>query len=237
MRTMDNLAKVLERHAKWLRNEEGGERAYLRDANLRGADLQGAYLQGAYLRDANLRGADLQGADLQGADLRGADLRGANLRGADLQGADLQGAYLRGAENFDKSRWLPDLSLLTNQTPNTKLYAFKFLHSDFTSPYQNFQYEIGQNYEADEVNTDEFHDCGAGLNVATLAWCKRNMNKGQIIIKVSFFVRDIVVIPFSTDGKFRVRKMKIEGIYKEDESNGNHNHAEATQGKGANRIE
>ena len=59
--------EVLQRHAKWLKNEEGGEKA-----NLRGADLQGA---------------NLRGADLQGADLRGADLRGANLRGADLQGA------------------------------------------------------------------------------------------------------------------------------------------------------
>ena len=44
--------EVLQRHAKWLKNEEGGEKA-----DLRGADL----------RDANLRGADLRGADLWGA--------------------------------------------------------------------------------------------------------------------------------------------------------------------------
>ena len=34
--------EVLQRHAKWLKNEEGGEKADLRDADLRGADLRGA---------------------------------------------------------------------------------------------------------------------------------------------------------------------------------------------------
>ena len=74
--------EVLQRHAKWLKNEEGGEKADLRDADLRGANLWGADLQGA----------NLQGADLRGANLRDADLRGANLWGADLRGADLWGA-------------------------------------------------------------------------------------------------------------------------------------------------
>ena len=109
------LNAILEKHKKWLRGEEGGERADLQGAYLQGAYLQGADLQGADLRGADLRGANLQGAYLRGADLRGADLRGANLRGADLQGAylrgadlrvadlrwaDLQGAYLRGAKNI-----------------------------------------------------------------------------------------------------------------------------------------
>ena len=74
--------EVLQRHAKWLKNEEGGEKANLRGANLRDADLWDADL-----RDANLRDADLWGANLRGANLRGANLRGANLRGADLRGA------------------------------------------------------------------------------------------------------------------------------------------------------
>jgi len=73
------LAAVLEKHRKWLNDEEGGERA-----NLQGADLQEANLQRADLRYANLQRADLHGADLHGADLHGADLRYANLQGADL---------------------------------------------------------------------------------------------------------------------------------------------------------
>ena len=38
------LLIVLEKHGKWLRNKEGGERADLRGADLRGANLRGANL-------------------------------------------------------------------------------------------------------------------------------------------------------------------------------------------------
>ena len=69
-----NIHEVLEKHKKWLDDDEGGQRA-----DLHGADLQ----------DADLRGADLRDADLQDADLQGADLRGAYLKGADLWGADI----------------------------------------------------------------------------------------------------------------------------------------------------
>ena len=43
---MDNekLKEILERHRKWLNDEDGGERADLREANLRGATLRGANL-------------------------------------------------------------------------------------------------------------------------------------------------------------------------------------------------
>lgn len=81
--TAEQWREILEKHARWLGSEEGGERAYLR-----GADLRGAYLRGAYLQAADLQGAYLQRADLQGAFLQGADLRGAFLQGADLQGAE-----------------------------------------------------------------------------------------------------------------------------------------------------
>ena len=91
---MDNekLKEILERHRKWLNNEDGGERADLCGANLYGADLCEANLRGANLYGADLCGADLCGAYLRGAYLYGADLCEANLRGADLCGADLCGA-------------------------------------------------------------------------------------------------------------------------------------------------
>ena len=50
----EKLSEIVKRHKKWLNNEDGGERAYLR-----GADLS----------DANLSEADLTGADLSGAKL------------------------------------------------------------------------------------------------------------------------------------------------------------------------
>ena len=92
--TQSELDEVLVKHKKWLNNEDGGERANLRDAN-----LQDANLQGADLRYADLQYADLRSADLRYADLRGAYLRDANLRDANLQGADLQGA------NIDVCSW------------------------------------------------------------------------------------------------------------------------------------
>ena len=72
--TQEKLNEIIASHGKWLRDEEGGQRADLRGADLRCADLSGA---------------DLRCADLSGADLRGADLRCADLSGADLSGADL----------------------------------------------------------------------------------------------------------------------------------------------------
>ncbi len=96
------LAKIIEVHGKWLRDEEGGERAYLRGANLEGANLRGVYLRGANLGGAYLEGANLEGAYLEGVNLRraylgGAYLEGVNLRRAYLGGANLEGANLEGA--------------------------------------------------------------------------------------------------------------------------------------------
>ena len=68
---------VLQRHAKWLQNEEGGEKADLSDANLSDANLSDANLWGANLSDANLRDANLWGANLSDANLSDANLRGA----------------------------------------------------------------------------------------------------------------------------------------------------------------
>ena len=53
----DELKEVLDKHKKWLFNEDGGILANLRVADLRGADLRGAHLRVANLRGANLRGA------------------------------------------------------------------------------------------------------------------------------------------------------------------------------------
>ena len=94
-----DLKLVLDKHAKWLRGEDGGE-----CANLRGADL----------RDADLLGADLRSANLPDADLRGANLYNANLRGANLHGADL-----RDARNVDKVAWDRHTAFYPLQCPGT----------------------------------------------------------------------------------------------------------------------
>ncbi|WP_288080674.1 pentapeptide repeat-containing protein [Pseudomonas sp.] len=67
--TPEELAEIIEKHGKWLRSEEGGERANLSGANLSGANLSNADLSHASLSGANLSHANLSGADLSGANL------------------------------------------------------------------------------------------------------------------------------------------------------------------------
>ena len=55
--TANELLVILDRHKKWLNDEDGGSRAVLSDADLRGAVLSDADLCGAVLRGADLRGA------------------------------------------------------------------------------------------------------------------------------------------------------------------------------------
>lgn len=87
--TQEELNMILDKHRKWLNNEEGGERANLFGDNLRGANLRGANLNRADLGEANLNRADLGGANLNRADLRRAKLSEAYLGRADLCGANL----------------------------------------------------------------------------------------------------------------------------------------------------
>lgn len=82
--TQERLNEIITRHGKWLRNEDGGEKADLRDENLGGADLRGADLRGANLRGANLCDADLCDADLGGVNFSGVNFSGANLSVAKL---------------------------------------------------------------------------------------------------------------------------------------------------------
>ncbi len=193
--------------------------ADLHGADLCGADLHGADLRGADLHGADLRGADLHGADLYGADLRGADLHGADLHGADLHGADLYGADLRGADLHGadlhgaklKIVYINNpLSILLNQ--KNKLIAYKYLKNDMISPYQNVKYEIGKQYVEKDYNKSLLDTCGKGLNVATLEWCIKDVGcntENFKFIEVEFSPKDIVVIPYNSDGKFRVKKLKV----------------------------
>ena len=92
------LKNVLEKHQKWLNNENGGERANLRYANLGSANLHSANLRSANMYYANLGSADLHSADLRSANLRYADLRYANLHSANLRSANMYYANLGSAD-------------------------------------------------------------------------------------------------------------------------------------------
>ena len=109
------LKAILGKHLKWLRGEDGGERADLSGANLSRADLSGANLfeanlSGANLFRANLSRADLFEANLFEANLSGANLSGANLSRADLFEANLFEANLSGANLFRADLFEANLS-------------------------------------------------------------------------------------------------------------------------------
>lgn len=95
--TQEQLQEILDKHKRWLNDEEGGECADLKDFNLTGANLAGANLTEANLTEAKLTGAKLTQAKLTDVDLTDADLTGAKLIGAKLTGADLTRANLIGA--------------------------------------------------------------------------------------------------------------------------------------------
>ena len=122
--TQERLNEIIASHGKWLRDEDGGERANLSGANLINANLRGANLRGANLSGANLSGADLSGANLSGANLSGADLSGADLSGADLRGADLDKTYYQitriGSRNGTTTYCLEDDNVLCGCWNNCK---------------------------------------------------------------------------------------------------------------------
>jgi len=166
-----------------------------------------AYLQGADLRGADLQGANLQGAYFQGADLQRAYLQRAYLQGADLQGAYLQGAYLQGIL-YKEPLFLSDLYSLKLLPKNTILKFWKYLINGL-SPYQKMKYEVGNIYKFKNIDYDESNQCGEGGNVATLMWCLKDNLEANEFIEVQFSVKDIVAIPYVTNGKFRVNKFKV----------------------------
>ena len=127
------LKNILGKHLKWLRGEDGGERANLSganlfEANLSRADLSRADLFEANLSRANLSGANLSEADLSGANLfaahlSGANLTGAHLTGADLSKADLSEANLSKALNIDTLSWDSNTAFYPLQCPETGTYT------------------------------------------------------------------------------------------------------------------
>ena len=224
--TADQLKAVLDAHALWLKGEGAGQRANLHEANLRGADLReadlseadlrGADLSGANLSGANLRWADLHEADLRGADLSGANLSGANLRWADLSGADLSGANLSGANLsgahlsgaqgiFDPCAWLA----ANCKRVRGGIEAYKTFGL-YNQPPESWKQEPGAEI-SEVVNPNPTDGCGCGVNVATLDWVRRNSDKNlpiwKVLVKWEWMVG--AVVPYGTDGKFRVPRAKL----------------------------
>ena len=229
--TADQLKAVLDAHALWLKGEGAGQRANLHEADLRGADLReadlsganlswadlseadlsGANLSGANLHEADLSEADLSGANLSGANLSGAHLRWADLSEADLSGANLSGANLSGADLsgaqgiFDPCAWLA----ANCKRVRGGIEAYKTFGL-YNQPPESWKQEPGAEI-SEVVNPNPTDDCGCGVNVATLDWVRRNNDEDlpiwKVLVKWEWMVG--AVVPYGTDGKFRVPRAKL----------------------------
>jgi uncharacterized protein YjbI with pentapeptide repeats len=180
--------------------------AYLSVANLSGANLSGANLSGAYLSRANLSVADLSGANLSRADLSVADLSV-----ADLYGANLYGAYLYGAKNHvpERTTALAALPYMTGVSAGC-IAAFKLVNERGEGFVEGgVKYPVGKEVEEPNANCDPGTHCGAGLNIADLPWVLREWSEGYRVLLVEHRPEDIAAIPHGTDGKYRVKRLKV----------------------------
>ena len=163
MMDANKLKEILDKHLKWLRNEEGGSGADLSGANLyranlSGANLSGANLSGADLYRANLSGANLYGANLSGADLSGANLPWANLYRANLYRANLSGANLSGADLSGADLYRANLSGADLSVANLSEADLSGANLSWAKLYR--------------ANLSGANLSGANLSVADLSWAK-----------------------------------------------------------------
>ena len=177
--TKEQLDNVLRKHALWINNESGGERA-----DLRGANLSGANLSGANLYQANLSGANLSGANLYRANLSGANLYRANLSGAKNLNFPIacpeEGSFI-GFKKCQDGKIvklkIPVDALRCSATGRkcrcSKAKVLSITNIDGTdanvgmaiSKYdRNFIYKVGETIEVPNFNTDRWNECSTGIH-------------------------------------------------------------------------
>ena len=96
--TQGELDNAVEKHAKYMRGQNGGARLVLQYKNLSGLNFKARSLQQADFTASLMVGCDLSDCDFKGANFFACDLRNANLRNAKLTRADFRGAYVAGAD-------------------------------------------------------------------------------------------------------------------------------------------
>ena len=178
------LQAILDAHALWLVDSKTGSRANLSWANLSGANLSGANLYGANLYEANLSEANLSRANLSWANLSEANLSGAT-------GLPDAAAWI--AANFKRTRG--------------GILVYKSFGDHYSSP-QSWTIEPGAEI-SETVNPLPTLDCACGVNVATLDWCRDNSTGDvwELLVRWEWMIG--AVVPYHTDGKFRVPRAKL----------------------------
>jgi uncharacterized protein YjbI with pentapeptide repeats len=105
------LDVILEKHDKWLINEEGGEKANLSYANLCGLDLSYLDLTGADLSNVNLSRANLSSTILRDVNLNGSMLYWTNTE--DIKGIEVRKIQFNTSRNNNALSYWVDLGIWT----------------------------------------------------------------------------------------------------------------------------
>lgn len=109
---------------------------------------------------------------------------------------------------------------IMNLPNGTIIHAYKVTTLKGKGPYKPrkwLTYRARQTYTAEFVDMDQNENCAAGLHLATLRWCLTEWG-GRIAPgkdrKYKLFLAetvkdDLTCVPFDTDGKFRVRQLRL----------------------------
>lgn len=93
--TQTEIAKILDKHGKWLDGERGGKRATFTDVSLVRADFHQRRLDKAVFTNVNMANAYLRGATLTEVVMKSVNLFRANLTHASFAKAKMAGCCLR----------------------------------------------------------------------------------------------------------------------------------------------
>ena len=170
----DELKEILKKHKMWINYEDGGERAYLHNANLYGADLRGADLRRANLYGANLYGADLRGANLYEADLRGAEnvpfipyscpdfgsFIGYKKANGYIVELEILADARRCSATSRKCR-CDKAKVLSIQNADGTIADIKQVASDYN---KDFIYTVGEIVEEPNFDGDRWNECSTGIH-------------------------------------------------------------------------
>ena len=182
----EELKKILQKHEMWLKGEEGGERANLKNAYLSYASLRGINLSYADLSYANLSGAYLWDADLIDVDLSGANLKNADLIGIKINihtiGYNLacpeEGSFIgykTAGKYLIKLLILEDAKRSSATTAKCRCNKAKVLDIEdiktglkvqaVNSSYDyQFIYRVGEIVTVDDFDEDRWNECSTGIH-------------------------------------------------------------------------
>ena len=187
-------------------------------ANFEGADFEGAHFERARFVDCDFSNADFRGAHFSETNFLDCDLSKATFRNARVMGrpSHEDGARIKdcktlgvdwsGVEGFHD----PVEFMKSNfETDDLGFIVFKAFSQYYPAP-SYWTIEPGSILR-ENVTYSRSRECAPGINVASLAWVKQNMDSWKDIwigrIRYEWLVD--VVVPFDSDGKIRTGWLEL----------------------------